>query len=137
MRARASADEYTRVLVAHHVERRRCGHRRDGVPEEPVRRQLCCLFFNAACDRAFRVPRAEVYDGRYVLPTLRWRWLIAPVLLVALAFSLDAAAQVTIMQYARQRPTPVNYGLPTIQGGFTFCRLRYERTRMQRKSGWW
>lgn len=41
------------------------------------------------------------------------------------------------MQYARQRPTPVNHGLPDVLGGFTFCRLRYDRTRFQRKSGWW
>ncbi len=59
-------------------------------------------------------------------------------LLFTLAVSLrPAGAQVKIMQYARQRPTPVNYGLPSIEGGFTFCRLRYERTRVQRKSGWW
>ena len=54
------------------------------------------------------------------------------------AVSLRAAAgQVTIMRYARQSPLPVNHGLPDIQRGFTFCRLRYERTRRQRKSGWW
>ncbi len=41
------------------------------------------------------------------------------------------------MRYARQRDTPVNHGLPDIQRGFTFCRLRYDRTRRQRKSGWW
>jgi len=57
---------------------------------------------------------------------------------VALAVSLRAAAaQITIMRYARQSPVPVNHGLPDIQRGFTFCRLRYERTRRQRKSGWW
>src|SRR6476660_1030043 len=57
---------------------------------------------------------------------------------VALAVSLRAAAaQITIMRYARQMSTPVNDGLPDIQRGFTFCRLRYERTRRQRKSGWW
>ena len=50
---------------------------------------------------------------------------------------VPAAAQVTIMRYARQRDAPVNYGLPDIRRGFTFCRLRYERTRRQRKSGWW
>lgn len=59
-------------------------------------------------------------------------------LAVALAASFSAAAgQVTIMRYARQRNTPVNYGMPDHQRGFTFCRLRYERTRRQRKSGWW
>jgi len=57
---------------------------------------------------------------------------------VALAVSLRAAtAQVTIMRYAQQMNTPVNHGLPDSQRGFTFCRLRYERTRRQRKSGWW
>jgi hypothetical protein len=57
---------------------------------------------------------------------------------VLVAVSLGAAAgQVTIMRYARQSPLPVNHGLPDIQRGFTFCRLRYERTRRQRKSGWW
>jgi hypothetical protein len=59
-------------------------------------------------------------------------------LAVALAVSLrGAAGQVTIMRYARQMSAPVNHGLPDIQRGFTFCRLRYERTRRQRKSGWW
>jgi Domain of unknown function (DUF4159) len=69
---------------------------------------------------------------------LRWRWLTVAILLVALALSLrPVAAQVTIMKYARQMSTPVNHGLPDVAGGFTFCRLRYERTRGQRKSGWW
>jgi hypothetical protein len=68
----------------------------------------------------------------------RWRWPTAAVLLVALAVTLrPAAAQVVIMKYARQVSTPVNDGLPSIEGGFTLCRLRYERTRRQRKSGWW
>jgi len=69
---------------------------------------------------------------------LRWRWLTAILLLLALAVSFrPALAQVMIMRYARQRSTPVNYGLPDGRKGFTFCRLRYERTRVQRKSGWW
>jgi hypothetical protein len=68
----------------------------------------------------------------------RWRWLTAALFLLALAVSFQpAVAQVTIMRYARQRNTPVNYGLPDARTGFTFCRLRYERTRLQRKSGWW
>src|SRR5580692_2842303 len=73
-------------------------------------------------------------------PILRFRWhtAVALFLAVALALSLRAvAAQVTIMRYAQQRNTPVNYGLPDIRRGFTLCRLRYERTRRQRKSGWW
>ena len=69
---------------------------------------------------------------------LRWRTAIALVLAVALAVSFRVvAAQVSIMRYARQRNMPVNSGLPDIQRGFTFCRLRYQRTRQQRKSGWW
>ena len=64
--------------------------------------------------------------------------VVALCIAVLLAVSLRAAAgQVTIMRYARQSPLPVNHGLPDIQRGFTFCRLRYERTRRQRKSGWW
>jgi Domain of unknown function (DUF4159) len=73
-------------------------------------------------------------------PILRWRrhTAFALFLAIALAVSLPTvAAQVTIMRYAQQRNTPVNYGLPDIQRGFTLCRLRYERTRRQRKSGWW
>jgi Domain of unknown function (DUF4159) len=66
------------------------------------------------------------------------RAMAALCIAVLLAVSLRAAAgQVTIMRYARQSPLPVNHGLPDIQRGFTFCRLRYERTRRQRKSGWW
>ena len=69
---------------------------------------------------------------------LGWHTAAVVFLGVALAVSLRAAAaQVTIMRYARQMNTPVNDGLPNIQRGFTFCRLRYERTRRQRKSGWW
>ena len=47
---------------------------------------------------------------------------------VALAVSLRAAAaQITIMRYARQSPVPVNHGLPDIQRGFTFCRKSFGR----------
>lgn len=67
-----------------------------------------------------------------------WRTPAALLLVAMLALSLrQAAAQVTILRYARQSPTPVNRGLPSVEGGFTFCRLHYERTRNQRKSGWW
>src|SRR5262249_29933411 len=65
------------------------------------------------------------------------RAMAALCIAVLLAVSLRAAAgQVTIMRYARQSPLPVNHGLPDIQRGFTFCRLRYERTRRQRTSVW-
>src|SRR5574338_531429 len=46
------------------------------------------------------------------------------------------AHEVQIMRYARQMQYPVNSGLPD-RPGFVFCRLRYERARRQRKSGWW
>jgi hypothetical protein len=67
---------------------------------------------------------------------LRWHTATALCLALALAVSLQAA-QGTIMRHAQQRNIPVNYGLPDLQRGFTFCRLRYERTRRQRKTGWW
>jgi len=77
-------------------------------------------------------------EARRSPPRARRTIAVALFLAVGLAMSLCAVAgQVTIMRYARQRSTPVNFGLPDIQRGFTFCRLRYERTRRQRKSGWW
>jgi len=77
-------------------------------------------------------------EARRSPPRARGTIAVALFLAVGLAMSLCAVAgQVTIMRYARQRSTPVNFGLPDIQRGFTFCRLRYERTRRQRKSGWW
>jgi hypothetical protein len=56
---------------------------------------------------------------------------------LALTLAVSLRAQAPIMRYARQMPVPVNFGLPDQQRGFTFCRLRYDRTRRQRKSGWW
>src|ERR1051326_1969690 len=47
------------------------------------------------------------------------------------------SGQVQIMRYARQMQYPVNSGLPDLRTGFVFCRLRYDRVRRQRKSGWW
>jgi len=77
-------------------------------------------------------------EARRSPPRARRTIAVALFLAVGLAMSMCAVAgQVTIMRYARQRSTPVNFGLPDIQRGFTFCRLRYERTRRQRKSGWW
>jgi hypothetical protein len=46
------------------------------------------------------------------------------------------AGQTTILRYARQMNRPVNVGLPDRPGSFTFCRLRYDSVRRQRKSGW-
>jgi Domain of unknown function (DUF4159) len=77
-------------------------------------------------------------EGPRAVLHLGWHTASALLAAVALAVSLDAAAeQVQIMRYARQSNTPVNHGLPDIPRGFTFCRLRYERTRRQRKTGWW
>jgi hypothetical protein len=59
---------------------------------------------------------------------------VATVALLAAADS--AAAQANILTNMRHSPTPVNYGRPTYTGGFTFCRLRYDRIRSVRKSGW-
>ena len=93
------------------------------------------------CRRNHPVRTARgITPGAVTGSIVRWRWPITAALLLALALVVSlrpADAQVTIMRYARQRNTPVNYGLPDIQRGFTFCRLRYERTRRQRKSGWW
>lgn len=69
---------------------------------------------------------------------MRSRFTLGLLVAAGLAASVAAvAAQVTIMRYARQMPVPVNHGMPDGDRGFTFCRLRYERTRRQRKSGWW
>src|SRR5207245_2771240 len=88
--------------------------------------------------RSSSIDLARLEDNRRYNFAVRWHTAVALFLAVALAVSLRAvAAQVTIMRYARQRNAPVNFGLPDIQRGFTFCRLRYERTRRQRKSGWW
>ncbi len=53
-----------------------------------------------------------------------------------LAIPVDSGAQVPIMKYARTRNRPVNVGMPDRPTGFTFCRVRYDRTRRIRKSGW-
>jgi hypothetical protein len=65
---------------------------------------------------------------------------LCALLLVGLAAALaatPAGAQVQIMRYARQMGSPVNQGMPDGARGFVFCRLRYDQTRRQRKSGWW
>lgn len=55
---------------------------------------------------------------------------------VVLATPAVASAQTQIMTYARTMNQPVNYGMPEYLGGFTFCRLNYQRTRQIRKTGW-
>ena len=65
------------------------------------------------------------------------RSIVLVLLGAALGGASPAGAQVTILRHARQMRVPVNSGLPEIPGGFTLCRLRYDSTRRQRKSGWW
>ena len=56
------------------------------------------------------------------------RLIAAPLLaLTVVAAPAPAAAQTMIMRYSRQMSSPVNHGLPDLPGGFTLCRLRYER----------
>lgn len=47
-----------------------------------------------------------------------------------------ASAQVNIWRGGYNLQTPINYGLPDRQDGFTLCRLRYRNARRARKSGW-
>ena len=62
----------------------------------------------------------------------------------ALAFALalgltvmsGAAQRFRILTNGRNLQIPINHGLPEKRLGFTFCRLRYEKTRQARKSGW-
>jgi uncharacterized protein DUF4159 len=58
-------------------------------------------------------------------------WLAAFLVVTA-----PAAAQPKILTHGRSNNQPVNNGLPDRLWGFTFCRLRYDNVRRQRKSGW-
>jgi Domain of unknown function (DUF4159) len=46
------------------------------------------------------------------------------------------AAQTPIWTGGYNLQTPINFGLPDRQDGFTLCRLRYRNARRVRKSGW-
>lgn len=59
--------------------------------------------------------------------------------LAALALLLVAEwvdAQTNIWRGGYNLQTPINFGLPDRQDGFTLCRLRYRNARRARKSGW-
>jgi hypothetical protein len=47
-----------------------------------------------------------------------------------------AAQREAILTNGRNLQVPLNHGLPEKLWGFTFCRIRYQSTRRQRKSGW-
>jgi hypothetical protein len=56
---------------------------------------------------------------------------------LALGLAISAAAQqFTILTNGRNLQIPINHGMPDQQRGFMYCRLRYERMRQARKSGW-
>jgi hypothetical protein len=55
---------------------------------------------------------------------------------MALAVISAAAQRDSILIRGRNLQTPINHGLPEKMLGFTYCRLRYQNIRRQRKSGW-
>jgi len=77
----------------------------------------------------FRGGSRVVRNGRSLVLAV----LLASALLVT---PRAVTAQVAIMRYARTMNRPVNFGMPDRPTGFTLCRLRYDRTRRIRKSGW-
>jgi hypothetical protein len=64
------------------------------------------------------------------------RFVLALALALELAITSGAAQPPTILTNGRNLQIPINHGLPEQSLGFTFCRLRYERIRNARKSGW-
>ena len=66
----------------------------------------------------------------------RTRFALACALAVGLAAASAAAQQFTILTNGRNLQVPINHGLPDQPLGFTFCRLKYDRMRAARKSGW-
>lgn len=81
-------------------------------------------------------PRATARSGG-PCPTRSIPWLGLAVAGLLAGAPADSAAQVEILSHAQQLNRPINYGLPDRPGTFTFCRLRYDSVRRQRKSGWW
>lgn len=59
---------------------------------------------------------------------------LTALVLVGAAGLVDA--QVNIWRGGYNLQTPINFGLPDRQDGFTLCRLRYRNVRRARKSGW-
>ncbi len=64
------------------------------------------------------------------------RLALACALALGLAAASGAAQQITILTDGRNLQIPINHGLPDKPIGFMYCRLRYERMRAARKSGW-
>ncbi len=70
-------------------------------------------------------------------PSRTRRLSLAVLLAVALSGAAEwSAAQSNIWTGGYNLQTPINYGLPDRQDGFTLCRLRYTNVRRARKSGW-
>lgn len=71
--------------------------------------------------------------------SVRWMRYAVPCLIALALAALAAAGQrerFNIMRDGRNLQVPINHGLPDRLLGFTYCRLRYQRTRYARKSGW-
>jgi hypothetical protein len=64
------------------------------------------------------------------------RFALAFGLALTLAVMHVAAQRDGILIDGRNLQTPINHGLPEKMLGFTYCRLRYQNMRRQRKSGW-
>jgi len=64
------------------------------------------------------------------------RFALAFALALVLAVMRVAAQRDSILINGRNLQTPINHGLPEKMLGFTYCRLRYQNIRRQRKSGW-
>jgi hypothetical protein len=60
--------------------------------------------------------------------------ILVAIALVGVVDWVDAQTQIWTGGYNLQ--TPINFGLPDRQDGFTLCRLRYTNVRRARKSGW-
>ncbi|HKT80073.1 MAG TPA: DUF4159 domain-containing protein [Vicinamibacterales bacterium] len=73
---------------------------------------------------------------RWRASSVRVRFTLALCLALAVAVVSAAAQQFTILTNGRNLQIPINHGLPDKPLGFTFCRLRYDRIRAVRKSGW-
>ena len=70
-------------------------------------------------------------------PSRTRRVAIATLVSIALIGVVDwVAAQPNIWTGGYNLQTPINFGLPDDQDGFTLCRLRYTNARRARKSGW-
>ncbi|MEQ1727885.1 MAG: DUF4159 domain-containing protein [Vicinamibacterales bacterium] len=70
-------------------------------------------------------------------PTRNRRLAMAMLAAAALFGAAEwVAAQTSIWTGGYNLQTPINYGLPDRQDGFTLCRLRYANVRRARKSGW-